>query len=212
MEAVRSACRSREPDGYGPRLPPHVGGPRPRLHRTAAGPAARTALCRMQGKAAQARRLRPRTSWLPSAPGRAAGCPRLRPASANLPVISSLVSQARLLQRMGLPVVTVADDAWERITRAQLQRWVDEYHYSPRGAMHPPWLSRRWWLRDLRLANASKSGGRHRQVDSAQIPLGAGSDDSAATAASLAGAWASWARGAPLPLSWTRPSRGAHGG
>ena len=121
-------------------------------------------------------------------------------------------------------MVTVAADAWESITHAQLQRWVDEYRprvyhpsSTPRGAntMHAPWLSRRWWLRDLRelrLANASKSGGKHRLVDNAQVPLGAGSDDSAATAASLAAAWGSWARGAPLPLSWTRSSRGAHGG
>ena len=209
MEAVRAARRGSEPHGHGPRLPPHLGGPRPRLHRPAAGPAARAALCRKQGGSALGqlalRRLLP-------APDHAAGCPRLRPASANQPVMSSLLSQARLLQRMGLPVVTVAADAWEGITRAQLQLWVDAYHPSPRGAMHSPWLSRRWWLRDLRLANASKTGGKHRLADNAQIPLGAGSDDSAATAASLAGAWASWARGAPLPLSWTRPSRGAHGG
>ena len=68
---------------------------------------------------------------------------------------------------------------------------------------------RRWWLRDLRLTNANETGGKHRLVDNAQIPPGAGSDDSAASAASLAGARASWA---PLPLSWTRPSRGTHGG
>jgi hypothetical protein len=43
---------------------------------------------------------------------------------------------------MGLPVVTVEADAWEGITRAQLARWVDDYHPLPRGAMHAPWLSR----------------------------------------------------------------------
>ena len=100
---------------------------------------------------------------------------------------------ARLMQRMGLPVVMVRADAWESITLAQLRRWVDEH--APRG--HAPWLSRRWWLRSLRL------------VGSAQIPPGAGNDDSAAPSAALAGAWASWTNGAALPVNWQGPA-GAH--
>ena len=84
MEAVRAARRGSEPHGHGPRLPPHLGGPCPRLHRPAAGPAARAALCRMQGGSGLGR-LALRT--LLPAPDHAAGCPRLRPASANQPVI-----------------------------------------------------------------------------------------------------------------------------